>query len=159
MKARHWLQPIVPALSLVALAALIGCSSESERLFTPAQAVVQTDPGFSNYDSAVIGPSGGTLTITGARLEVPAGALASSITISMTRHTDGSIDLAPDGQTFSVSVVLDQAPPPGATSQGSVVQWYDPNASSWVTITSELGGLGRLASLAHFSGYRIISYE
>jgi hypothetical protein len=109
-------------------------------------------------ESALIGPDGGSLAITGAVLTIPAGALSRTVDISIERLPDNSVELGPNGLTFLTPVSLTLSAP-GGDASGSVIRWFNPSAGIWVVIPSSVGVGTRTASLAHFSNYEIIDTD
>lgn len=146
---------VLPFLCLALAAA--GCS---ENVGVPTQtspaAFAMGGPGLGDFNSRWIGPAGGTLSLSGVRLDVPQGALSSSTLITMEREADGSVDLSPDGQTFAVPVLLTFSTEPGQDPETLCVQWFNPQAGAWTTIPSLSKTSARAAELAHFSIYRIM---
>jgi hypothetical protein len=104
----------------------------------------------------LIGPAGGWVARGGVLVEIPAGALSEPARIGITLLPGGAIDLIPDGQTFNRPVLLHLSAPAGADPGRCQVQWYDPVLHLWTTIVSSADSAGRVASLGHFSAYRLI---
>jgi hypothetical protein len=110
---------------------------------------------------AVFGPRGGTLTVGGSVLYIPAGALRDTVTISAATRSDSTstVDFEPSGLHFykPLALALDatgcalrtDAPhavayvAPDGTVLETIPAFYEPR---WKTVT---------APIAHFSGYAI----
>lgn len=135
------------------LFALAGCSQDLVLSADyEAPAATASEPQL-NSAWAVIGPDGGSVSISGARVSLPPGALSSSLVITISRRTDGSVDLGPEGTQFLVPVTLELGTPNPA---GAVVRWFDPSTGTWVVIPSSASQGCRRAPLVHFSLYQVI---
>ena len=142
-------------LALIAFAAVVaGCSTD--RVSGPTGPDVSA-PLTYDYDSMVIGPSGGALSVSGISLEVPAGALSQTVLMTMTRLSDGSVELGPHGLQFMTPVSLSFDIPAGVDTARTSVSWFNPAAQKWTTIPSLAADRARSASLAHFSKYTLVT--
>lgn len=125
---------------LVVVALLIGCGGGgggggTPDGSTPGDAAKADSGGVQTVDSKQIGPAGGTLTVDGAVLTIPAGALAAPTTLTLTKTTRALpgagffgaspvYQLDPAGQTFTVPVQLAITYPTGmAPPSGVLMQW------------------------------------
>jgi len=139
----------------LALLAMAGCSAEPSDLLAPEPALATAQVETIAHAKGEVGPAGGTVTVSGAMVVVPKGALQTKTTVRLTQFSDGTVELEPHGQTFFVPVELHLSAPTGASPASCAVQWLDLTQNSWVTIPSVAGGMGRVAPLQHFSRYRI----
>jgi hypothetical protein len=143
--------------SVVVLVAAAACSSLSREPAAPSPAgdtgtadggieTIDTDAGVLTVaplgsTTQAIGASGGTISLDGASLVVPAGALSQSTSIAITAWSvqppSGApvtlYQFAPDGLTFGVSATIN-LPVRGGTS--GVIHWSE--AEDGVTVFDEL---------------------
>jgi hypothetical protein len=142
----------------VIVLSVLGCSADSQNPeVSPLAVALGGSDQVLKDGSRLIGPSGGVVAKGGVVVEVPPGALDTETRIGIILRADGSVDLTPDGQRFSVPVQLHLVVPAGKAASACVVQWYDPSQDLWVTIESAASGIERVAPLPHFSVYRTIS--
>lgn len=173
------------AVALFALAAVVACS-ESD-LAAPSSAVVRRasaeriapndDAKEQHGDSrsrlascggrhqaagsGVFGPSGGTLIVGDARLEIPGGALRESIRISGVTRDDSTaaIDFEPEGLRFRKAVTLvlsaDGCALPIAAAPKVVYLAPDGTVLETIDAMFENGRHAVSAPIEHFSGYAI----
>ena len=129
--------------SMGALCALIGCTFGGD--------IRQTDGA-----SAAIGPDGGSVAMSGGpTLEIPAGALANTTTITITRSSaqaDGALSpvyqFGPDGMTFSKPVTVTFVVPNG-TSAASVY-WSTQQGAGYEELPAIVQGATAVAQVMHF---------
>lgn len=152
MKSHRILLPLAALFVVMA-----GCSGDRTAPMEPVVVQALGGPGL-DARSALIGPDGGTVASGNVRVDVPAGALAEPVMISITRLADGSVDLTPNGQTFLLPVTLTFVLAPGKDAEHHAIEWLDA-ARGWVAIPSEATHGMRAAMLEHFSIYHIIEYE
>ena len=108
--------------------------------------------------SAVIGPGGGMLALSGgAALEIPAGALANDTTITIAQSSaqspGGALSLVyefgPAGTIFSKPVTVTFSVPAG-TSAGSVY-WTTSQSAAYEELPTMIQGTTAVAQIGHFS--------
>ncbi len=113
---------------------LIGCGGGGEGDPDPDGSPPSDSPGAVTTDSKSIGPAGGTLTVDGAVLTVPANALPVALTLTLTKTTGALVgaytqsspvyELGPTGQTFAMPVSLAITYPAGTTPpSGVLMNW------------------------------------
>jgi hypothetical protein len=140
-------------LALFTIVAVIaGCSTD--RLAAPSGPNASVALTYS-YDSKLIGPSGGSLSVPGVEVRVPAGALSGSVFMTMTKLDDVTVELGPHGLQFNTPVSLRFETPAGIDVASTSVRWFDPSAQAWVVIPSVASDGARVAALQHFSKYEI----
>lgn len=145
-------------LVLAAPVVFLGCSSDSTSILTPTADVDRSETGKAlawDFASELIGTEGGSIMVDSVSLVVPAGALTTQTMITMTKNTDGSVELGPHGQTFAVPVQLTFVTAMAGGGVSYTVEWFNPTAESWQTITSSRTLMGQLAPLEHFSLYQL----
>lgn len=151
MKNRRF---ICLAAILSASVALFGCSAD--RVSGPLGPAAAKALGGSSNVRQVVGPLGGTLSIDGVMIQVPAGALQESVELTMSKVDGGSVvELGPHGLQFARPVYLSFVVPAGVDPGRAVVQWYNPATQTWVSIPSTAAGFTRKAPLQHFSKYML----
>ncbi len=141
----------LPTLLMTA-ALMAGCSSD--KFSAPSGSDVSA-PLSNGYVSKLIGPSGGTLSVTGVEVQVPAGALSGTVLMTMTKLDNVTVELGPHGLQFNSPVSLNFTLPSGADAAAATVRWFDPSAQVWTVIPSMVSSGNRIAPLQHFSKYRI----
>jgi hypothetical protein len=152
----------------LAVAALAGCTSDRvsvesrDRILGPGSgsAAIPLDENPLQYANT-IGPSGGTVDGADADFDVPAEALADTVTITMTVSSIGGVtevDMDPDGQTFEESCTLEINKPSGFSGEDPyhIFLWNE-TSEDW----DDLGGTDTGSSvwvyIEHFSRYKIDS--
>jgi hypothetical protein len=122
--------------------------------------------GSSTTVTRSIGAAGGTLTVDGAVLTIPAGALATTTSLTLTKtagalagpffNTSAVYEMLPNGQTFAVPVSLAITYPTGQTP-GSRMYWSSlgvvtpASASDYDSLTPTVSGQTFTATNTHFS--------
>lgn len=127
-----------------ALCALVGCTFGGD--------IHQTEGA-----SAAVGPSGGSVAMSGGpTLEIPAGALPNTTTITIAQSSaqaDGALSpvyqFGPDGTTFSKPVTVTFTVPSG-TSAASVY-WTTHQGGGYEELPAIVQGTTAVAQVAHFS--------
>jgi hypothetical protein len=112
--------------------------------------------------------AGGTLTVGGASLLVPAGALAADkqLTVTVSAPTDepskdsiaGDVyEFGPSGTTFTVPVAL-TLPLAGGVPAGKrvVVAWLDPSAAQWFPVATTVAGDKVTGLVTHFTRFALL---
>lgn len=104
-------------------------------------------------DALDIGSEGGILNVGPYSLSVPAGALSSTVTITMTRETCGEwpVRLEPEGLRFAIPATLafDVASEPDPDAM--TVAWWNPSTSQWVNQATAHDGTIASTQISHFS--------
>jgi hypothetical protein len=133
-------------------ALLVGCQSLQQPVTPEAlpQAVTLSD-------EKDVGPDGGTLSCGPYSLVIPAGALSSTVHISMTQVTPGEwpVDLEPHGTQFAIPAVLtfDASSEPDPASMN--VQYFNPGKGEWEDWPTTHVGSQCTSLLPHFSRWKI----
>jgi hypothetical protein len=156
MNTRHGSTCLLAAAFMILIS--LGCSIDSnEQSTSPSTTPLGLADTGMRDGSKLIGPAGGFVQTGRVIVEIPPGALLAETRVAIRQLADGSVDLLPDGQQFNVPVRLHIASPAGSAPTAYTIQWYDPARGLWIAIASSPESLGRVAPLAHFSIYRMIS--
>jgi hypothetical protein len=117
-------------------------------------------PNEANFASQLIGPTGGSISLAGFSVTVPAGAVTQPTLFTITLPTDPRAlksvmaSFGPHGMTFNVPVTL-TLPYVGTTAEGGAgihVLWFD--GSDWVALPTDRTSDGRIQTRTnHFSDY------
>jgi uncharacterized delta-60 repeat protein len=113
-----------------------------------------------------IGPAGGTVTIGGATLTIPAGALSRSMIITATSSSSTAglpeaatieglvFDFGPNGTTFTSPVTLTlPLPTAPAANERAVISYLDPATNQWVNLYSTVSAGQISAQVSHFTSF------
>jgi hypothetical protein len=104
-------------------------------------------------DAQEIGAEGGVLNAGPYTLSVPAGALSSTVTITMTRETCGAwpVRLEPEGLQFAIPATLAFDVSSETDPASMTVAWWNPSTSAWVDqVTQHEDGIVS-TQISHFS--------
>lgn len=124
------------AMLFLAVAAVVSISCSADQASDPSNGltVAKCAPAVPGFVSKTIGTGGGTLAIGKNKLVVPAGALTSSVSMSMEILADSSSSVVfqPQGLTFAhakpaqLTLAYDQCTSPSAVSQAVWRSDHDP---------------------------------
>jgi hypothetical protein len=117
-------------------------------------------PNDLSFASQLIGPTGGSISLAGFSVDVPAGAVTQTTLFTITLPTNGRAlksvlaSFGPHGTTFNVPVTL-TLPFAGTSAEGGTgihVLWFD--GSGWVALPTDRTSDGRIQTrTTHFSDY------
>ncbi len=157
----------------VAVAAFAACADQAPVTSAPAAAaplkpgrllgldvsLVSCTPMAAASASALIGPAGGTITVGPHTLVIPAGALASSVTITASAPSDtvNVVNFGPQGLTFAVPAQLTLSYANCGLLSGLQIAYTDDNLDILQLLPSVDNVLGQTVSagIQHFSGYAV----
>ncbi len=109
--------------------------------------------------SALIGPAGGTITVGPHSLVIPAGALASAVTITADAPSDSVnvVNFGPQGLTFAVPAQLTLSYANCGPLSGLEVAYTDSSLCILELLPSvdDVTGQAVRADIHHFSGYAV----
>lgn len=108
-------------------------------------------------DGRFIGPTGGTLSAGVYSLHIPAGALSSTVEITMNQENCGHwpVRLGPEGLQFTIPATLEFNASGEPHPDRMTVAWWNPSTSSWVDQETRRSDTVVLTDISHFSRYTI----
>jgi hypothetical protein len=118
----------------------------------------------------VVAETGGTLTLGGATLAIPAGALGATETITMSAIAPGNdpwtanisgliYNLEPDGLQFQVPAALSLPVGTVPANRDATIAWLDDASGQWFPVQSTVEGGKVSGAISHFSGYAVLLLE
>jgi len=124
----------------------------------------QPEPGTPDVVSKVfysasepIGPAGGTLRAGVYALHIPAGALTSTVEITVNQESAGQwpVQLGPEGLQFMIPATLEFDAYGESHPDQMTVAWWNPSTSSWMDQETRHGDVTVSTEISHFSRYTI----
>ena len=108
-------------------------------------------------DDQFIGPLGGTLSAGVYTLHIPAGALTSTVEITMNQENCGQwpVRLGPEGLQFMIPATLEFDASTEPYANEMTVAWWNPSTSSWVDQQTRHSGTVVSTDISHFSRWII----
>lgn len=158
MKPRYFRLLCLWSVLFVASLSLPSCQLDPSVTVPRSEEELETTDNNPSLWSQEIGPSGGSITGANAVFAVPAGALSTSVTLSMsyTASLSNEVVMGPAGQQFAEACTLTLDKPSGYDPEDTYhVFLWNTASSTWQDLGGTDNGATVSVSITHFSRYKV----